>query len=153
MGRRLRSPIPDFAPRAPPPVQKRSQRSNRGSTEVPLAEGQVVRIRDDRGWHSKHGRWTRIEKEQGAPPPHLRRLCAQTTPRPEARDTEHAYSSGPSAESEETYLQAPAQSNFVTDTPMETGQLSTDQGTDAKRTRARQPPARLWYDGRFQQHP
>lgn len=72
---------------------------------------------------------------------------------PEARDTEHAYSSGPSAESEETYLQAPAQSNFVADTPMETGQLSTDQGTAAKRTRARQPPARLWYDGRFQQHP
>ncbi|KAG0421880.1 hypothetical protein HPB47_002259, partial [Ixodes persulcatus] len=53
MGRRLWSPIPDFAPCAPSPAQKRSQRRDLGSTQVPLGEGQVVRIRYDRGWNRK----------------------------------------------------------------------------------------------------
>ncbi|CAN8002925.1 unnamed protein product, partial [Ixodes pacificus] len=119
--------------------------------------GQVLRIRDDRGWNRK------AQVERGVAPRsyivstedgqelrrnrvHLRPTYEDFVPdadHPEACDTGRAYSSVPSAESEETYLQTPAQSNFVADTPVETGQLFTDQGIAAKRTRARQPPARL----------
>lgn len=162
MGRRLRSRIPDFTQDVPPPVWKRQQR-NRGRTALQgLQEGDMVRVRDTKGWMGKAKvkssvapRSYRVVTEKQQVLRRNRRHLLKTS------ETCEPNEQGPDwdedSEGEDTDVSASPPTRQLSSPPPEQASFAAPvepagQELPSQRpVRQRRPPARLRYDENFHQ--